>query len=76
MSSGKNVTVERIPLINTAEFCVTTSEEVTNALSTAINDTKVEASNIEDYINSSAYDKRVKEFCINKINKVRLENAD
>lgn len=73
---GDNITVEKIPLINTAEFCVTTSEEVTNALSTAINDTKVEASNIEDYINSSAYDKRVKEFCINKINKVRLENAD
>lgn len=69
------VTTEIIPLEHKAEYCITTSEEVTNALSTAINDTKVESSNIEEYINSSHYEKKVKDFCIDKINKVRSENG-
>ena len=69
------VTVEKIPLNQKAEFCITTSEEVNTALSTAIMDSKVESSNIEEYINSSTYEKKVKDFCIDKINKVRSENA-
>lgn len=69
------VSFENINLNTNAEFCITTSEEVTTALTTAINDTKVESSNIEEYINSSHYEKKVKDFCIDRINKVRSENG-
>lgn len=72
---GDKVTTEVIPLNYTAEFCTTTSTEVTDALTTAIQDSKIESSNIEDYINSSAYDKKVKEYCLEKIMKVRNENG-
>ena len=71
-----SVEVEKIPLPKPAEWCVTTSEEVTQALSTAINDSKIEASQIEDYINSSEYERKVKDFCLDKIKEVRTNNAD
>lgn len=58
------------------EFCMTTSEEVTQALTTAIQDTKVEINNIESYINSSSYEKKVKDFCIERVNKIRGEYGD
>lgn len=66
------VNIHYIPC-NDPEFCITTSKEVTEALDTAIKDTKLEVANIEDYINGSSYDKEVKEFCISKVNKVREE---
>lgn len=73
--NGK-VEVEKIPLNNQAEWCVTTSEEVTKALYTAINDSKIEASQIEEYINSSDYERKVKDFCLEKIKEVRNNNVD
>lgn len=73
---GDTITTEKISLNYKSEWCATTSEEVTRALTTAISDSKVEASHIEDYINSSSYETKVKEFCIDKIDKVRSENAN
>lgn len=73
---GEDITVEKIPLNYTPEWCATTSDEVTKALYSAINDSKIEANHIEDYINSSTYEKKVKDFCLERITQVRADNAN
>lgn len=73
---GDKIEVEKIPLNYQSEWCVTTSDEVTKALYSAINDSKIEASHIEDYINSSDYEKKVKEFCLERVAQVRADNAN
>lgn len=71
-----NVKVEKIPTHDKAEWCVTTSEEVTQALHVAISDAKIESSQIDEYITTSTYEQKVKDFCLDKVNKVRSENGN